>query len=176
MASDFTKVSAEILVDLINEDNPGHGFTTGILQFGLPVAPAGGSPARNTELVVSAAADSGYSGSVTVLYNRVDMAEIPGLNNKIFPAGNAVNVSDLIPEINARYHINLQPSDYVDAALPPFTGEPNEDLNFQVTANSDSLVWFGNVILTITANDIPLNTVITTTTLNGLNYVPYVAP
>lgn len=176
MASDFTQSSKKILVDLINEDNPGHGFTEAILEFGLPTAAPGGSPARNTQVTVSAAADSGYSGSVDVLYNRVDMALIPGTNPTVFPAGNATNVSDLIPEINARYHINLGATDYVDAALPPFTGEPNEDLQFQVTASSDSLVWFGNLILIVTANDIPLNTVITTTTLNGLNYVPYEAP
>lgn len=177
MATDFTKAPAAIIVDLINEDNPGHGLTTELLTLGVPAAAPGGSPVRNTQLRVTAAPGSGYVGFVDVLYDRVDMADIPGLMSKIFPVGNAVNVADLIPEVNARYGINITSSDFVDAPLPAATGGiPNEQVDFVVTAAADSLVWLGSLTLKYQVDEIELSTVITTTTLNGLVYVAPEAP
>lgn len=171
-ATDFTKLPKQIIVDLINSDNSGAAMTTELLDFGLPTAATGQSPARNTELTVTAHAGSGYTGNVVLKYNRVDFAVVPGTRSNEFPVGNATNVSDLIPEINARFGINLQAGDYVDAALPPFHGQPNEKLDVLIAAHSDALVWLGTLTIKIHANDIPLNTVITNNTLNGLTWVP----
>jgi len=175
MATDYTKLPRAIIVDLINETNAGAGMTEALLDFGLPTVPTG-TPARNTELTVTAKAGSGYSGSVTLKYNRVDMAEIPGALNVEYTKGDAENISDLIPEINARYGINLQAEDYVDAPLPNFTGTPNEKIDFEIVAAADSLVWRASLILKLASEDIPLSSVITNDTLNGLVYVAPTEP
>lgn len=173
--TDFTKPAQQIIVDLVNNDNT-TALTPGLLTFGLPSVPTG-SPARDTDLTLTAIAGSGYTGSVTVHYNRVNLADVPGARSTDFPLGDAVNVSDLIPEINAAYGIALSNTvdpthpDFTDGALPTFTGEPNEDHTFPLIADADSLVWENQVTLSVHGNDIPLDTVVTSTTLNGLTYI-----
>lgn len=169
---DFTKLPQQIIVDRINNDNAVNGaaLTPALLDFGLPTAAGGASPARNTDLTLTAKSGSGYSGSVTVHYNRVDLSTVPGTRSTTFPKGDAVKVSDMISEINAAYGINLQSGDYVDGNLPTFTGTPNEEYEFQLTADADALCWFGSVMLTVKSEDIALSSVITEQTLGGLVY------
>lgn len=170
--SDLTKAPNAILIDLINTDNSS-SLTEALVTFGLPTVAGGASPARNTELTVSAAPGSGYTGSVLVTYNRVGLSTLPVISTRPaeFQLGDAVNISDLIPEINALYGINLTPADYVDGPLPTFTGELNEEHDVQIVAGADSLVFFGSLTLTLKAEDKDLGTVITITALNGLTYV-----
>jgi hypothetical protein len=166
---DFTKAPEQILLDQINNDNSS-ALTLTQVSFGLPTTVGGASPARDTQVTVSAVAGEGYSGSVVVEYNRVNISTVPGARSTIFPKGSAVNISDLIPQINAAYQINLTTADYTDGPLPTFTGTPNEEHTFQLVMNSDSLPFENSVTLTVKANDIPLSSVITTATLNGLVY------
>jgi hypothetical protein len=167
--SDFTKAPEQIVLDQINNDNSS-SLTLTQVSFGLPTASTGTSPARDTTLTVNSVADEGYSGSVVVMYNRVDISTVPGTRSTVFPKGSSVNISDLIPQINAAYQINLTSADYTDGPLPTFTGTPNEEHTFQLVINADSLPFENSVTLTVKANDIPLSSVITTTTLNGLVY------
>jgi hypothetical protein len=167
--SDFTKDPKQILLDLINDQNSS-SLQVAMLTFGLPTAATGSSPARDTDLILTAVQGSGYTGSVTVSYNRVDMATIPGVRATVFQKGDATKISDLIPEINTAYQLALTTDDYVDGALPTFTGTPNEQHDFNVVAGADSIPYRGTMILQVKADDIPLSSVITTTTLNGLTY------
>lgn len=166
---DFTKLPAEIVLDQINNDNSS-SLTTAQVSFGIPTAATGTSPVRDTDLTVSAVPNQGYTGDVIVHYNRVDMATIPGTRSTTFPKGTATKISDLIPQINAAYQLNLQPEDYKDADLPTFSGAPNEKHDFQLSAGEDSLCFKNSVTLTVHADDIPLASVITNQTLNGLVY------
>lgn len=166
---DFTKAPEQILLDQINNDNSS-ALTLQQVSFGLPTTTTGTSPARDTQVTVSAVANEGYSGSVVVEYNRVNISTVPGARSTVFPKGSAVNISDLIPQINAAYQINLTTADYTDGPLPTFTGAPNEEHTFQLVISSDSLPFENSVTLTVKANDIPLSSVITTSTLNGLVY------
>lgn len=170
--NDFTKLPRQILVDQINNDNTVNNaaLTPAMLTFGVPAAATGASPARNTDLTLTAVAGSGYTGSVTVHYNRVDISTVPGTRSTTFPKGTAANISDLVPSINAAYGINLQAEDYVDGALPTFTGTPNETHDFNLVAAANSLIWINQVTLTVHGNDIPLDQVVTNQTLNGLTY------
>lgn len=177
IVTDFTKSAQQIIIDLVNNDNS-LALTTAKVTFGAPTAATvGGSVTRDTDLTLTAVAGSGYSGAATIHYNRVDLASVPGARSTVFPIGTAVNISDLIAEINAAYGINLSNTadtahkDYVDGPLPTFTGTANEQHQFQLAADADSLVWENSVQLTVQANDIPLSTAITNPTLNGLTYV-----
>ncbi len=169
MSTNYNQLPRKILVDLINADN-GSALTTGVVTFGNPsvITGLGG---RNTAVVVSAAGGSGYSGNVTVNYKRIDIATVPGSRSLQFQAGDAVNVSDLIDEINAAYGILLQAEDYVDAALPTFDGvTPHEVQYFDLVAAANSLIWTGTLTLTLNGNDVPLSNVVTVLDLNGLTY------
>lgn len=175
--SDFTKSAQQIIIDLVNNDNS-LSLTPALVTFGAPThATVGGSITRDTDLTLTAVAGSGYSGSATIHYNRVDLSTVPGSRSTVFPKGDAVNISDLLPEINAAYGINMsntadpQHPDFVDGPLPTFTGTPNEQHDFQFTADANSLVWENSVTLTVHANDIPLSSAISNPTLNGLTYV-----
>lgn len=170
--SDFTKAPDQILVDLINADN-GTSLTTALIGFGVPTAATGASPARNTELEVSAKSGSGYKGSVVVLYNRLQIQDF--VNSTDFPdglslpVGDATKYSDLIPEINTALGINLTAADYVDGDIGVWQGTPNEQKVINIPMKADALCYLGTLQLTLVAEDIELSTVITTLTLNGLN-------
>ena len=172
MANDFSKVSKQILIDQINTDNS-TALTDQIIGFALPVAGAEGDP-KNTSLVVNALPGSGYTGNVTVTYNRVALSAFVGSKDLTFQKGDATTLKDLIPEINTLLGFNLQDDDYVDAAIPTFTGEPNEEHDVILAANADSLAYIGSITITVKGADVELSTVITTTVLNGLT-APVVA-
>jgi hypothetical protein len=168
---DFTKDPDQVLLDQINHDNAS-ALTLALISFGIPTAMTGTNPNPDTQITVSSQAGSGYTGSVVVNYNRVDLSTIPGARSTVYALGNAANISDMIPEVNAAYQINLTAADYTDGPLPTFTGGiPNEEHNFQIAATADSVVYEGVMTLTLRSNDIPLSSVITSPTLTGLVYV-----
>ena len=176
IVTDFTKAAAQIIIDLVNNDNT-LALVVASVTMGAPTAAVlGGSITRDTDLTLTAVEGSGYTGSATIHYNRVDLSTVPGSRSTVFPKGDAVNISDLLAEINAAYGINMSNTDalhhdFVDGALPTFTGTPNEQHTFQFTADANSLVWENSVTLTVHANDIALSDAITNATLNGLTYV-----
>lgn len=167
--SDFSKTPKQIVLDLINADN-GSSLTDVLVSLGLPTVATGETPLRNTELTVFAEAGSGYSGSQVMQYDRLAVSGFPGASALTLPVGDAVNYSDLIPEINVALGINLTADDYIDGAIGAWAGTANETKSITITMNPDSLVFLGSLVLTLEANDIPLSSVITTTTLSGLNY------
>lgn len=177
IVTDFTKSAQQIIIDLVNNDNT-LALTPALVTFGAPTAATvGGSITRDTDLTLTAVDGSGYTGSATIHYNRVDLSTVPGSRSTTFPKGDAVNIADLLDEINAAYGINMSNTadpahaDFTDGPLPAFTGTPNEEHTFQFTADANSLVWENSVQLTVHANDIALSDAITTPTLNGLTYV-----
>lgn len=171
--SNFSKTPKEIVVDLINYDNVGANITPELVVLGLPTLATGETPPANTDLEVTAAEGSGYSGSVVVQYNRLQLQDFIGARGIVgglqLPVGDATMYADLIDEINVALGINLTVDDYIDGAIGAWAGEPNETKEITITVAADSLVFVGSLTLTLVAEDIPLNSVITTTLLTGLN-------
>ncbi len=166
--TDYTKSQQQIITDLINADN-GTMLTVDMLTFGYPTAIPGWG---NTQVVVTASTGSPYSNSVVFNYNRIDLSTVPGARNIVFDVGSAVNISDLIPAINAAYQINLTPGQFIDGPLPQFTNNtPGTTIPFTVVADPSSLVFIGRVTLQLARAKIPLSTIITVTALNGLVYI-----
>lgn len=163
---DYTKDPLQLLIELINEDNS-LGLTDELVEFGLPTTTTGEDPPKNTSINVSALPGSGYTGNVDVTYDRVPTSGFVGTVDLTFQLGDAENVSDMIPEINALLNINLTENDYVDAPLPEFEGEPNEVIPVIITMDADSLVYLGSLTIQISAGEIDLASVITTTELTG---------
>ena len=172
--TDLTKAPKEIMLALINTDN-GTSLTEELLTFGLPTAATGQNPTRNTVLTVTAAAGSGYSGSVDVTYNRLhlqnDVLTASG-KDATFGRGDATKIADFIEELNTLLNIKLVPEDYEDGDLPEFEGLPNEVKAVQLVAKQDSLCYIGSLTFNVKAEDIPLSSVLTIIELNGLTYEP----
>jgi hypothetical protein len=165
--TDFTKLPNEILVELINFDN-GTSLTPDSVTFGTPVVSGG---VRNTQLVVTAKTGSFYTGSVTIQYNRVDLSTVPGVRSKSFVANGLTKISDLIPQINNAYQLNLQPEDFIDGPLPTFSGTtPNETLDFDLIAGPNSLIYNNKVTLQVVCGLLDLSVAIKNLVLNGLVY------
>jgi hypothetical protein len=145
---DFTQAPAAILLQQINYDN-NSSITQAVIAFGVPSANATGA-ARNTSVTISAVQGSNFTGTVDWQYNRIDISIVPGVRSTLIqmPAG-AVNISDLIPNINAAYGINLSAADIVDGLLPVFTGLPNEEHPFTLVMAADSLVYNNQVTLAV---------------------------
>lgn len=172
--TDLTKAPKEIMLALINTDN-GTTLTDALIDFGVPTAATGETPARNTELTVTAKAGSGYSGSVVVTYNRLhlqnDVLTASG-KDATFGLGDATKIADFVEELNTLLNIKLDPTDFEDGDLPVFEGLPNEVKPVQLVAKQDSLCYIGSLTFNVKAEDIPLSSVLTITELDGLTYVP----
>lgn len=167
--TDFTKLPVEILIDLINFSN-GTTLPYDLITFGDPVALAEDA-SNNTSVVATAKPEAFYTGSVTLNYNRVDLENVPGVRSTLFEIGEATTIADLIPQINAAYQLNLQPEDFVDAALPVLV-EPisNQEATFDLVAGPNSLIFRNQVTLSVFRADVALSSVITNQNLNGLIY------
>lgn len=165
MATDLTKLPLEILVDLINETN-GTALTVDDIDFGQPFLQLNGS--RNTGITITAKPDSlEYSGYRDITYDRINLGAIPGNRIRDFARGNAVTSKDLIPTINAAYQLNLRPEDYFDEILPTFGTEPGETHPFKLRAKPASLIYTGELEITMYANVENLNLAIDTAGLYG---------
>lgn len=175
MANDLTKAPKQIILDMVNAKTAA-GFTEESFTWaGLPVVEGTG---KNTSLTLTAAPGSGYKNSRVIRYIRphlgsdVGAAYIAsgGKRDLIFSVGDAVKISDMIPELNARLGINLTGDDFTDGDLPAFTGEVNETHPVQVVVKADSLIFTGSLTLTLKADDIDLAVAIPDVEMDGLTY------
>ncbi len=164
MATDFTKLPLDILVDLINFTD-GCALSSSDITFSPPTALVSGN--RNTGVTVTATPSSPYSGSRDLTYNRVDLASVPGERSTTFSFNGAVTMSDLIPQINAAYLINLQPEDYYNDLLPNLSDPSLSSFNFALRAKPGSYIWRNQLILTGQGNLVIIGNVITQNLLNG---------
>ena len=93
----------------------GKNFTLAEFTFSDPVAITIPTPTRNTMIKLAPLAASGYYGVRKVYYNRIHVSE---LGQIAVSRGAATRVSDLLPQINEKYGVYIQPTDIYDG-LPP---------------------------------------------------------
>jgi len=148
---DFTKPPAEIIVELINYCN-GTSLTSDMLTYGLPAVITGN---HNTVVIASSTSTSPYEGDLEVTYNRIDLGEyFADLDKFLVAEDGARYVSDIIPQINATYKLNLTRDDYLDAPLPDSSQtDSSQGASFVLKANPRSLIFIGQVALRVTNND-----------------------
>jgi hypothetical protein len=164
--TDFKKLPKQIIVDLINYDND-TSLEVDLLTFGKPVV----TKSRfNTSLVVTSVPDSHYIGSVTLKYDRIDIGSIIGNNSVNIPVGAASRVSDLIPQINDHFGINLTPDDYIDNTLPVLSNNLDEVKSFNITMHPNSLIYLKELNLYAVRSELLLSSVVTRRILNGFKY------
>jgi hypothetical protein len=171
-ADDLTLAPNACILALINRDNTSVVLPPAAVTFGLPSTATTGT--KNTQVTVSAVAGSGYKGSQVVNYNRLHLdsdVATPNAAVLTYSKGDAVNISDFLPEINASLrNVTILAADIVDGVIPTFTGTAGETHTATLTASEDSLRFIGSLTFTIKLDDIDLATVITTTNMDGLTY------
>ncbi len=114
--------SKQQVLDLINKDNNTF-FTDEHLDFGVPQPmPEGAS--RNTALVVTSKQTSAFSGSVTVTYNRLDLATMfAAANKQVQYDPEWETTHDLLPVINQRFNLLIEPADIINDPLDLESGQ-----------------------------------------------------
>lgn len=183
---DYTKSPDQILLDLINEDNPGHTLTLAQVSLGAVSIVVDGSETepsfnnRKSKLTVAATPGFGYADSVEVKYNRLHYRDIIPTDDPDtvrYPAStdafdllDRTLLSHLLPDINTRYGLNLVPDDFWDTDLPTFEGlPPYDDKYVKLEAKPASKIYIGGVNLKVNPNPFDLANM-PVTVLEGLIY------
>lgn len=151
MSANVTELAAQMVYDAINAANPSlqNGpVSASNVTLGTPTA-TGSTP--NTSLDITAIAGQGYTGSDTVMYDRIDIgAMFSTWSDSPVPIANGAtytNASDLLPYINATYHTDLQAADIVDGAI----GAGSYPFAYNIVIAADCLAYIGELPVNLTA-------------------------
>lgn len=114
-------------------------------NFGTPQAYANAAnPTYNTQVVITAAELTGYTGSATVYYNRVD------LQNALSPQQGSLSLGtgtpdlySIIDQLNTIYGLDLTQDDLVNQTLPAVTN-PGPVVTVTIAASPTSLKYQGS--------------------------------
>jgi hypothetical protein len=161
--SNPSTISRQLLTGLINAVNVKQWLESELV-FGQPTPVVGQD--WNTTLPVTAVADQIYTGTVTLQYSRVNLATIIGEDSTDFDLDDAYdNTTDLVPLLIERFGYLIDTTDIVSAALPSPDGEGV--ITVIVQAHANSLLWRGQLSITLTPVVVPIDTLIATTELDG---------
>lgn len=171
MPTDLSQSSVNQFLTLINTAN-GTNLNTSLVALGNPTTHVGGDPG-DTDVTITPIANAIYAnkgliGTRTINYSRLDMAEFANRGSTIFVLGDSATLEDLVTAFNLRYGTNLDTADYdVTMTLPTFDNIGTV-MNFK--ANVNSLIYKGDVDVTIKKSGVALSTILTTPILNGMAF------
>ncbi len=114
VALDITKAPEQILMDKFNAVNA-LNLSVDDWVFGQPQSST--TVGYNTKVTLSPKATSQWYASFTLYYNRMNIATILDNDLVSVPRGGALQLSDVITDLNALYGLNVQPEDYFDSPL-----------------------------------------------------------
>ena len=147
----------QLLVQLINEANPGLPFEVNTVDYDFTV-PTVIDPAtnngRNTEIFLVPKTSSQYTGSIRLTYNRLDLGllfrnVIPHVQKWVPNTGTESTTTveqlhNLLPLYSAKYGIPLETSQIKDLGMQQRWGI-NPSFTFQMQAEPTSLIYIGSV-------------------------------
>lgn len=149
---DYTKSVPEVLLAHVKSKNPSLLLTAAQVTFSAVTGTG-----ANVSVVMAAMAGSGYTGSKTLTYGRLNIASVFGLSAPSIELGDHTLISQAIAVLNTTHGLNLVAGvDYTDAAVPVFDGTPNESQVFTLTILEASPLFHGTVEVTLTTGEIPL--------------------
>jgi hypothetical protein len=149
MFLDYRKPSNELVVDLINRDNPQLPFPIKANEcfFGVPTAWSAAGNFRNTEVSVTPRPNSPYIGAFKVRYRRLDIASlIPGgalIHDDWYINNGSTPIAEFLTAFNKRTGMALAPADVTQTAIAVYPQNPS--LNSYLTIKSSSLSFMGQV-------------------------------
>lgn len=150
--------SKQKLLKLINtENNISPPLTFSDVEIGEPTGTG-----VDTQVVLTSKLKGDESTTLTVTYHRRNLPDYL-TGELVFGNDNVVTASDLLNAINAKYNLNILPSDIVDAKV--------EGETHQLTANEKSYEWCGVITLTL-RDPIDLTELLPVTQLENLVEYP----
>ncbi len=165
---DVSMLSRDQVLALINQ-SAGLSLTWDQVSFGEPIAATGENPERNTELVVTGIPNSGYKGTATIFYNRIDLAEfLPLIDEAVLQIDGEPTIEKILESFNALFRSNLQLDDVRDDHVFPTLEEIEEGVLFTLRAAAGSYAYRGNVELIIQPLDVDIDLAIENKLLDGL--------
>lgn len=157
------------LVDQIIADNNGLALTPAKVTFGVPSVFAGAN-GRNTQVVITAVANAGFSGTKTVDYTRLGVFTGTANAAALASAGVVVDPAATAAEVKAQlvalFGLVADQVEVADLVLPVNETTPG---SITLAAVDGSLLYVGNdsVVLTVADADVPLETAVTNDQLTG---------
>lgn len=190
--TDFTQSPDEILLALIKDTNAStpitQTLTGGEYTSANPVVVVDGTETdpvwmnRKSKMTLTALQGSGYKDTVDIMYSRIHWRDVMlstdplttefAITTTPLTVNTETQLSDLIPAINTEFGLNVQAEDYVDLALPPFTGDAVTGTTVRFAADPTSKIFVGGVLLSIKPATIDLMDAIPMNVLSGLTYTP----
>jgi len=165
---------SQFVLDLINAKN-NSSIDLSDVTFGPPEI---SQTSRNTKVEVSAEQSSPYSGSVSVRYNRLHIADdvVNHTSNdstdKKFNKAGLDGLSELLPEINNRFDLKAviaaEEIEELSFAADTFFENGKEYIKLKLKPNSYH--YIGEVNLELFTATIPLSDVVLDDELDGLIY------
>lgn len=139
-------------------------------DFSVPVPaipPEESDASFNTQITITANNPAApYAGSIDIYYNRLDLADLGRMVTMAIRSPDTATTHDVIPSLNRRFGLNLNPEDLVLSDTVPMTGYSTADL----VATPESLGWVGSTSVSVAEGDLDLETYLATTVLGGLEY------
>lgn len=168
MAVDLTADPKQILLDQINLQNAHHLPRTLLLAdavFADPEAYGGIENGYNTVIPFGTIHPEVFGqGTVALKYTRIDVSTtIAPQRAPLAEDSTAVNVSDLLDDLNTEYAIYLQASDIIDRPIDTTGPLVTATINVKPT----SMMYTGNLILTL-GDQADMGKSLTGTSLPGL--------
>jgi len=157
------------LVDQIIADNNGLALTPAKVTFGVPSVFAGAN-GRNTQVVITAVANAGFSGTKTVDYTRLGVLTGTASAAAAAAAGVVVDPAATAAEVKAQlvalFGLVASDVEVSDLVLPADEATPG---SITLAAVAGSLLYVGNdsVVLTLADTDVPLETAVANDQLTG---------
>lgn len=166
----FQLPSKADIVRGLNSAN-GTSFLLSDLAFSNPKVVSGSwqgiASTRNTAIRVTAASAS-YQGSKVIQYNRLDLGQLANLHGiERLAAWEPKSTWDLLDPLAFYTGIKF---DQTDLQNLPITLNADGSGQAQLSADPNSLGWIGSVVLSFVKGGVGLDSALTTTNLDGLNY------
>lgn len=115
--------------------------------FSDPQVNTNGLFQRNSFVLITPVSGSGYYGTRTVYYDRVNISTLGVLNLTPSEWSGAIDTHSLLLAINNKYGIYLKPSDVVNTSLPPPDGSGNITVTLSFTPSS--IIFYGGADLVL---------------------------
>lgn len=147
---DFTQPALSVLLAQINYDNNTTITPDQISVQQVAALPDTDPSGMNTVAFISSTQGAtAFEGREPFRYNRTDISTVPGARTTTFAVGSAYYLSDLLPQINSAWALNLTAADIQDGILPGFP-EGALSVSLMMEMASGSLLWLNTVEISIT--------------------------
>lgn len=150
MFLDYRKPTNELVVDLINRDNPQLPFVIKANEcfIGTPEIWSAAGNYRNTEVSITPRPNSPYIGAFKVRYRRLDIGSLVSgaqiIHDDWYANNGNVPIVDFLVAFNRRLGTALVPKDVVQVGMPVYPQNPS--LTSTLSMHITNLAFNGSVV------------------------------